>query len=232
MADLSVQDYSNALGLDQGAPSPSDAQAGYSAPSPTPPSVADVTPTDTNVDVAPAAPTGGLGSSLSSMLPSWLGGPSTPQGNLGGGAGGGLGANTLLQLGLGLLGTNRIHPWQGVSEAAARGAAADEAIRNSALAEQQARELNAYRKQELGLRGAQLSLQRDIAFKPQVHFGVLENVQGYQEPWSAIFDPRTGVSRRVPLDVGEKMAGQPGVGSTIQTSFGKFDCPPGQNCRA
>lgn len=176
---------------------------------------------------APAASQAGPPpSGLSSLLPSWLGGPQTAAPSAAG-----LGTNTLIGTGLGLLAGNRFDPYGRAAAGFASGAAADLNTRKALLAEQQARELNQYRQQELGLRREQMAQTRELALRPQIHYGSYEDPQsGLVTPFASMFNPATQRVTPVPLDVANKMARQPGVDITLTDPFGNpYKVPPGAN---
>jgi hypothetical protein len=124
-------------------------------------------------------------------------------------------SQSMIGLGLGMLGGNPFNKWGPALRGYQTGAAAD-------LARQQQVNTYGYQQQELGLRRAQMAqtaqlqreqmgLQRDIAFRPQVSFHQNEETG----EWEALqHDPAKGTARIIPIEQADKLADQAGVNAT------------------
>jgi hypothetical protein len=141
---------------------------------------------------------------------------------------------SMIGLGLGMLGGNIFNKWGPALRGYQTGAAAD-------LARQQQVNTYGYQQQELGLRRAQMAqtaelqrqqmqLQRDIAFKPQVQFRQNEDTG----EWEALqYDPIKGTVKNVPIAQADKIAEQQGVNATYYDPIKQQNLPypPGVNRR-
>jgi hypothetical protein len=122
---------------------------------------------------------------------------------------------SMIGLGLGMLGGNIFNKWGPALRGYQTGAAAD-------LARQQQVNTYGYQQQELGLRRDQmaqterlererLGLQRELAYKPQVQFRQNEETG----EWEALqYDPLKGTVKNVPIAQADKIGQQEGVNAT------------------
>ena len=172
--------------------------------------------------------------------------PPSPQGQGGGlgglfsmcGGGSGLGGGQaadatkpgwqqgVIGLGLGLLAGNPFNKWGAALQGYQRGAAAD------VTRAQQAENVR-YHGQELEMRRQALALQRELAYKPQFHFGEYEDpATGLRTPYAVQIDQRTGRATPLSLGVADRLAAQSGGGVTLTDPYDRpYQVPAGVNPR-
>src|SRR5262245_51489027 len=160
-----------------------------------------------------AASTDGDGAAAAPAAPA-----ATPWGGLGSllGGGGGRGpgmSQGMIGLGLGLLAGNPFDRYSAALKGYQAGASQDEAR----WAQQQN---EAYRQQALAQQAAlqqqHMALQRELAYKPQVHFAEEEDpATGYKRARAFLTYPQTGKIQEIPLDTGERLANQGSAGATL-----------------
>ena len=177
------------------APTPgnADPQAAYAqAPAPTPPPVA-----------PPQSQAGGLGSLFGLFGAGGQGAAPAADATRPGWQQGAIG------LGLGMLAGNPFDRWGPALKGYQAGAAQD-------VARAQQAETAKYHQQSLAqtaeLQRQHMALQRELAYRPQLHFGMYENEYGLQTPYAVMVNPRTGGSQPVDIGVADKLSGHPGMG--------------------
>jgi hypothetical protein len=181
---------------------------------PPPPPQAPAPPPQAAYAQAPAATTQPAASGLAGLFGLFGGG------GLGGGGvtttagtpGAAPGINqSMIGLGLGMLGGNVFNKWGPALRGYQTGAAAD-------LARQQQVNQYGYQQQSLALQREHMGLQRELAYRPQIHYQTYEDPDGIVRTHAFMFDPRSRTSREMSLGDADKFSNQ-GVPRTLDPLY-------------